>query len=45
VKCETGYAVNAAWKALPFKLALSTGVEVVTLDQDRIGKSPSSCTG
>jgi len=45
VKCETGYAVNAAWKALPVKLALSTGVEVVTLDQDRIGQKPIKLHG
>src|SRR5438128_5565282 len=45
VKCETGYAVNAAWKELPVKLALSTGVEVVTLDQDRIAQKPIKLHG
>jgi hypothetical protein len=34
--CAVGLAVNASWKGVPIKLAISTGVEVVTLDQDRI---------
>jgi hypothetical protein len=40
VKCEVGYAVDAQWKGTPVKLALSTGVEVVTLDQERIRTKP-----
>jgi hypothetical protein len=40
VKCEVGYAVDAQWKGTPMKLALSTGVEVVTLDQERIHTKP-----
>ena len=34
--CLVGLAVNASWKGMPIKLAISTGVDVVTLDQDRI---------
>lgn len=34
--CLVGLAVNAKWKGAPIKLAISTGVDVVTLDQDRI---------
>lgn len=40
VKCEVGYAVDAQWKGTPVKLALSTGVEVVTLDQERMRAKP-----
>lgn len=40
VKCEVGYAVDALWKGIPVKLALSTGVEVVTLDQERMKGKP-----
>ncbi|HXA00307.1 MAG TPA: hypothetical protein VN025_21285 [Candidatus Dormibacteraeota bacterium] len=40
LKCEVGYAVDAQWKGTPVKLALSTGVEVVTLDQDRMKTKP-----
>ena len=36
VKCDSGFAVNAAWKGIPVKLALSTGVEVLTLDEERV---------
>ena len=45
VKCDSGFAVNASWKGLPVKLALSTGVEVVTLDQDRIAQKPIKLHG
>ncbi len=40
LKCGVGYAVEAQWKGTPVKLALSTGVEVVTLDQDRMKTKP-----
>ena len=40
LKCEVGYAVDAQWKGTAVKLALSTGVEVVTLDQDRMKTKP-----
>jgi len=40
LKCEVGYAVDAQWKGTPVKLALSTGVEVMTLDQDRMKAKP-----
>ena len=40
LKCEVGYAVDAQWKGTPMKLALSTGVEVVTLDQERMKEKP-----
>jgi hypothetical protein len=40
LKCEVGYAVGAQWKGTPVKLVLSTGVEVVTLDQDRMRTKP-----
>jgi hypothetical protein len=45
VKCEVGYAVDAQWKGTPVKLALSTGVEVVTLDQERILAKPIKLNG
>jgi Aspartyl protease len=35
-KCLVGLAVKASWKGSPVKLAISTGVEVITLDQNRI---------
>jgi hypothetical protein len=44
-KCEVGFAVDASWKGLPVKLALSTGVEVVTLDQDRVRAKPIKLNG
>jgi Aspartyl protease len=34
--CLVGMAVSATWNGVPVKLAISTGVDVVTLDQDRI---------
>ena len=40
LKCEVGYAVDVQWKGTPVKLALSTGVEVVTLDQERMRSKP-----
>jgi len=36
VQCDSGFAVNASWKGIPVKLALSTGVEVLTLDEERV---------
>lgn len=39
-KCSIGYAVDAGWRGTPVKLLLSTGVEAVTLDQDRIREKP-----
>ena len=45
VKCEVGYAVDAQWKGTPVKLALSTGVEVVTLDQERMRAKPIKLNG
>jgi len=39
-KCSIGYAVDAGWRGTPVKLLLSTGVEVVTLDQDRMREKP-----
>jgi hypothetical protein len=36
LKCDSGFAVSASWKGLPVKLVLSTGVEVVTVDEERI---------
>jgi hypothetical protein len=45
VKCEVGYAVDAQWKGTPVKLALSTGVEVVTLDQERMRAKPIKMNG
>ncbi len=35
LKCDSGFAVDASWKGIPVRLALSTGVEVVTLDEER----------
>jgi len=35
-KRGVGYVVDAEWRGQPVKLVLSTGVEVVTLDQDRL---------
>lgn len=40
IKCNIGYAVDAGWRGTPVKLLLSTGVEVVTLDQDRMREKP-----
>ncbi|MBS1840037.1 MAG: retropepsin-like domain-containing protein [Acidobacteria bacterium] len=40
LKCEVGYAVDAQWKSTPVKLALSTGVDQVTLDRDRMRIKP-----
>jgi hypothetical protein len=34
--CLVGMAVSATWNGVPIRLAISTGVDVVTLDQDRI---------
>ena len=45
VKCEVGYAVDAQWKGTPVRLALSTGVEVVTLDQERMRAKPIKLNG
>jgi hypothetical protein len=45
LKCDSGYAVNASWKGMPVKLVLSTGVEVVTLDEDRIRQKPIKLRG
>ena len=39
-KCSIGYAVGAGWRGTPVKLLLSTGVEAVTLDQDRMREKP-----
>ncbi len=44
-KRSVGYAVDANWRGTPVKLILSTGVEVVTLDQDRISAKPVSMHG
>ena len=40
VKCGIGYAVDAESRGTPIKLLLSTGVEFVTLDQDRMREKP-----
>src|SRR5262249_46395123 len=45
LKCDSGYAVNASWKGMPVKLVLSTGVEVVTLDDERIRQKPIKLRG
>src|SRR5215831_5319379 len=45
LKCDSGFAVNASWKGIPVKLALSTGVEVVTLDEERIRQKPIKLRG
>ena len=37
-KCAVGYAVQTSWKKQPVKLALSNGVEVITLDRDRVNE-------
>jgi hypothetical protein len=39
-KCSIGYAVDSEWRGTPVKLLLSTGVEAVTLDQDRMREKP-----
>jgi hypothetical protein len=44
-KCDSGFAVDVSWKGVPVKLALSTGVEVVTLDEDRIRQRPIKLHG
>ena len=40
LKCNIGYAVDAGWHGTPVRLLLSTGVEVVTLDEDRMREKP-----
>ena len=44
-KRSVGYAVDAEWRGQPVKLVLSTGVEVVTLDQDRLREKPVTLRG
>jgi len=44
-KRSVGYAVDAEWRGQPVKLILSTGVEVVTLDQDRLREKPVTLRG
>ena len=44
-KRSVGYAVDAEWRGQPVKLILSTGVEVVTLDQDRLRDKPVTLRG
>lgn len=36
---DAGLAIDANWKGEPLKLVLSTGVEAVALDQERVGQS------
>ncbi len=43
--CKAGFAVNASWKGQHVKLAISTGVEVVTLDEERIRQKPIKLRG
>jgi len=42
---SVGYTVDAEWRGQPVKLILSTGVEVVTLDQDRLREKPVTLRG
>jgi len=44
-KRSVGYAVDAEWRGQPVKLILSTGVGVVTLDQDRLREKPVTLRG
>jgi len=44
-KRGVGYAVDAEWRGQPVKLILSTGVEAVTLDQDRLREKPVTLRG
>lgn len=44
-KCAVGFAVQASWKNQPVKLALSNGVEVITLDRERMGEKPVKLPG
>lgn len=44
-KRGVGYAVDAEWRGQLVKLILSTGVEVVTLDQDRLREKPVTLRG
>ncbi len=44
-KRSVGYAVDAEWRGQPVKLILATGVEVVTLDQDRLREKTVALRG